>query len=111
MACKVLVNDTASVVEEAIEGFLLTQPHLTRLDGFPVRELSQDDLRCVAHSSCRNPVQDIKVIVRADWNTGDTDKVALISGGGSGHEPSHAGFVGKGMLTAAVAGNSTPSFT
>jgi len=31
-------------------------------------------------------------------------KVALVSGGGSGHEPSHAGFVGKGMLSAAVAG-------
>lgn len=32
-------------------------------------------------------------------------KVALVSGGGSGHEPTHAGFVGKGMLDAAVAGN------
>lgn len=32
------------------------------------------------------------------------DKVGLVSGGGSGHEPSHAGFVGKGMLSAAVAG-------
>lgn len=34
-----------------------------------------------------------------------TRKVALVSGGGSGHEPAHAGFVGKGMLDAAVAGN------
>lgn len=33
------------------------------------------------------------------------NKVALISGGGSGHEPAHAGYVGKGMLDAAVAGN------
>ncbi len=32
------------------------------------------------------------------------NKVGLVSGGGSGHEPSHAGFVGKGMLSAAVAG-------
>ncbi len=32
-------------------------------------------------------------------------KVALISGGGSGHEPAHAGYVGTGMLTAAVAGD------
>ena len=32
-------------------------------------------------------------------------KVALVSGGGSGHEPAHAGYVGKGMLDAAVAGN------
>jgi len=31
--------------------------------------------------------------------------VALISGGGSGHEPSHAGFVGKGLLSAAISGN------
>lgn len=35
----------------------------------------------------------------------DTDKVSLISGGGSGHEPAHAGFVGKGMLSAAVCGD------
>lgn len=33
------------------------------------------------------------------------DKVAIISGGGSGHEPSHAGFVGAGLLSAAVCGN------
>ena len=32
-------------------------------------------------------------------------RVALISGGGAGHEPAHAGFVGNGMLTAAVSGN------
>jgi dihydroxyacetone kinase DhaK subunit len=35
----------------------------------------------------------------------NTDKVSLISGGGSGHEPSHAGFVGTGMLDAAVCGD------
>jgi len=35
----------------------------------------------------------------------NNDKVTLISGGGSGHEPSHAGFVGKGMLDAAVCGD------
>lgn len=45
---------------------------------------------------------DIKVVARNDWNK---DKVALICGGGSGHEPAHAGFVGKGMLTAAVCGD------
>lgn len=40
-----------------------------------------------------------------------SDKVAIISGGGAGHEPLHAGFVGKGMLDAAVTGNvfSSPS--
>ena len=41
------------------------------------------------------------VVVRAHKKEG---RVALISGGGSGHEPAHGGFVGKGMLDAAVAG-------
>ena len=40
-------------------------------------------------------------MVRADW---DRRKVAVVSGGGAGHEPAHAGFVGDGMLTAAVCG-------
>lgn len=44
----------------------------------------------------------IKGVVRADW---DKSKVALVSGGGLGHEPRHAGFVGQGMLTAAVCGD------
>jgi len=45
---------------------------------------------------------DIKVVARSDW---EKDKVAVVCGGGSGHEPAHAGFVGKGMLTAAVCGD------
>ena len=49
----------------------------------------------------------MRVIVRSDYKEGviDKGKVALITGGGSGHEPSHAGYVGKGMLTAAVCGD------
>ncbi|KAF7302413.1 Dihydroxyacetone kinase [Mycena chlorophos] len=43
-----------------------------------------------------------KVVYKAGL---DRSKVALICGGGSGHEPSHAGFVGEGMLSAAVCGN------
>ncbi len=43
-----------------------------------------------------------KIVKRADM---DASKVSLISGGGSGHEPAHAGFVGKGMITAAVCGD------
>ncbi|MEH6454223.1 MAG: dihydroxyacetone kinase subunit DhaK, partial [Psychromonas sp.] len=42
------------------------------------------------------------IVIRKDW---DKSKVAIISGGGSGHEPAHAGFVGEGMLTAAVCGD------
>ena len=43
-----------------------------------------------------------KIIRRKDLDPG---KVTLISGGGSGHEPAHAGYVGKGMLDAAVCGD------
>lgn len=51
-----------------------------------------------------------RVIRRRDI---EQDKVSLISGGGSGHEPAHAGYVGKGMLDAAVCGGvfASPSST
>lgn len=75
------INAKENVVTDAIDGLLRTaEGKLARLDGYP----------------------HIKVVVRTDW---DKNKVALVSGGGSGHEPSHAGFVGKGMLTAAVCGD------
>jgi dihydroxyacetone kinase len=78
---KQFMNTKESLVTEAIDGLLRTSAgRLARLDGYP----------------------HIKVVVRADW---DRSKVALVSGGGSGHEPSHAGFVGQGMLTAAVCGD------
>jgi dihydroxyacetone kinase len=44
-------------------------------------------------------------VVYTPRETSTHRKVSLISGGGSGHEPSHAGFVGNGLLDAAVAGN------
>ncbi|MEM8750964.1 MAG: dihydroxyacetone kinase subunit DhaK [Pseudomonadota bacterium] len=75
------INSKDTVVTEAIDGLLRTSGgSLARLDGFP----------------------HIKVVVRNDW---DKSKVALVSGGGSGHEPAHAGFVGRGLLTAAVCGD------
>lgn len=75
------INKRENIVTEAIDGVVLASGgRLARLDGFP----------------------HIRVIVRADW---DKSHVALVSGGGSGHEPSHAGFVGNGMLTAAVCGD------
>eukprot|EP00850_Spirogloea_muscicola_P011649 SM000073S21425 [mRNA] locus=s73:99591:105584:- [translate_table: standard] len=80
---KKLINDPANVVVEMIEGLVETYPHLQYLDGFP----------------------EVKVVLRADIERKSNDKVALISGGGAGHEPAHAGFVGKGMLTAAVCGD------
>lgn len=47
-------------------------------------------------------LEGFNVIVRAEI---DRSKVAIVSGGGSGHEPSHAGWVAEGMLTAAVCGS------
>ena len=74
------INAKENLVTDAVDGLIETSGRaLTRLDGYP----------------------HIKVVCRADW---DKSKVALISGGGSGHEPAHAGFVGAGMLTAAVCG-------
>lgn len=75
---KKFINDTATLVRDS----LVTQ---ARRPG--VALLEQND-----------------VIVRTDR----TGQVAVVSGGGSGHEPAHAGYVGSGMLTAAVAG---PVFT
>jgi len=76
---KFFINDPKNVVNDGING-LLTDPRLTRLDNFP----------------------EIRVVLRSTINK---NKVSVISGGGSGHEPTHAGFVGKGMLTAAVCGD------
>uniref|UniRef100_A0A0D9VYA2 3,4-dihydroxy-2-butanone kinase n=1 Tax=Leersia perrieri TaxID=77586 RepID=A0A0D9VYA2_9ORYZ len=93
---KKLINDPDDVVTEFIEGLVETYPGLQYLDGFPQRPFCDESLlECVQ----------IKVVLRADVVRGAYDKVAVISGGGSGHEPTHAGFVGPGMLTAAVSGD------
>ncbi|MBS0856000.1 MULTISPECIES: dihydroxyacetone kinase subunit DhaK [unclassified Tatumella] len=70
------------IIDNVLEGIIRTSPHanLTRLKADT----------------------GLRVVIRNDW---DKQQVALISGGGSGHEPMHAGFVGKGMLTAAVCGD------
>jgi dihydroxyacetone kinase-like protein len=79
---KKLINDPRRVVEEAVAGF----------------EAAHGDLVTVSH----DPIY----IARKDAPR--QGKVALVSGGGSGHEPLHGGFVGFGMLDAAVPG---PVFT
>lgn len=75
-------DDRKQLVNDAIEGVIISSRYrnLTRLDIDPA----------------------IRVVARNDW---DKSKVAIISGGGSGHEPAHVGFVGRGMLTAAVCGD------
>ncbi|XP_022736765.1 putative 3,4-dihydroxy-2-butanone kinase isoform X2 [Durio zibethinus] len=80
---KKLINNPNDVVTEFIEGLVETYPGLQYLDGFP----------------------EVKVVIRADVSGATYDKVAVISGGGSGHEPAHAGFVGEGMLTASICGD------
>ena len=78
---KKIINNVDAVENEMVLGMIKAYPqYIKKLD-------------------CGN------VVVRARKKEG---KVALISGGGSGHEPAHGGFVGEGMLDAAVAG---PVFT
>ncbi len=79
---KKIINKPMDVVAEALKGMELAHPGLRYTPG-------------------------CEVISRRD----KADKVAVISGGGAGHEPAHAGYVGKGMLDAAVSGNvfSSPS--
>src|SRR5438477_12090507 len=77
---KKLINHPAAVVEEMVEGLVAVFPGLRRLAGQTV-------------------------LVRAEIPDRTTRQVAVISGGGSGHEPAHAGYVGRGMLSAAVAGD------
>ena len=79
---KLFFNERKTLVSDAIDGLIYSNQHdnLTRLD----------------------IDEHIRVVIRKDW---DKSKVALISGGGAGHEPAHAGFVGEGMLTAAVCGD------
>lgn len=74
---KKMINNPENIVNEMVSGMLKAYPNSLR------------------------QVEDLPVIARKEKKDG---KVALISGGGSGHEPSHAGFVGCGMLDAAVAG-------
>ncbi|MGX8686500.1 MAG: dihydroxyacetone kinase subunit DhaK [bacterium] len=75
---KKLINGVDNIVDEMLNGMVKAHPdYVERVPGTDV----------VARTGAKK-----------------TDKVALISGGGSGHEPAHGGYVGRGMLDAAVAG-------
>src|SRR5919109_590901 len=74
---KKLLNDPAEVVKESLAGLAAAHGDLVRYDA------------------------ETQILVRAD---APADKVGLVSGGGSGHEPMHGGFVGAGMLDAACPG-------
>lgn len=75
---KKLINDPSSVLADALRGVELAHPDTVRVD----------------HEN--------RLVVRADAPR--PGKVGLVSGGGSGHEPMHSGFVGLGMLDAAACG-------
>ena len=76
---KKIINDPHDVVPEMVDGMTRSYPqYIEKIEG-------------------------TEAVVRAD-KASMKDKVGIISGGGSGHEPTHAGFVGDGMLSAAVCG-------
>lgn len=76
---KKIINDPANVVDEMLDGLVRGYPqYVERIEG-------------------------TGAIVRSD-KASMQGKVGLVSGGGSGHEPAHPGYVGKGMLSGAVAG-------
>ncbi|HVK21770.1 MAG TPA: dihydroxyacetone kinase subunit DhaK [Actinokineospora sp.] len=75
---KKILNDPATIVVDALRGMALAHPDLLKV------------------------TEDPAVVARADAPV--VGKVAVVSGGGSGHEPLHGGFVGKGMLDAACPG-------
>ncbi|WP_066287773.1 dihydroxyacetone kinase subunit DhaK [Arthrobacter sp. B6] len=75
---KKLINDPRAVVDESLDGFGLAHADLVTVSADP------------------------RFVTRKDAPV--AGKVGLVSGGGSGHEPLHAGFVGRGMLDAAVPG-------
>ena len=77
---KKFINRPEHVVEEMLQGLVVLHPGSARLPGH-------------------------KVMVRADAAQIRDRQVAVISGGGSGHEPAHAGYIGTGMLSAAVIGD------
>ena len=80
-ATKKLINDPSNTVNEALEGFVMVNPNVAL-------------------------IQEHKVVIRKDVKMlQEADKVCLISGGGSGHEPAHVGYIGEGMLTAVVCGD------
>ena len=77
---KKLINDVSQVVPDMLNGLVALNPHLALLQGKTI-------------------------VVRADAaQAAGRGEVALISGGGAGHEPAHGGYVGAGMLSAAVSG-------
>lgn len=95
---KKLIDSPDEVVEDMIRGLVGRHDGLTRVSGWPV----------VVRASQDGGAGGAAADASDDTPGDDASRVRLISGGGSGHEPAHAGYVGPGMLDAAVLG---PVFT
>ena len=79
MASKKLINTVDKTVDEALEGLASSNPNVSLIDNH-------------------------RVVVRSDLEN-LRGKVAILGGGGSGHEPAFSGYVGKGCMSAAIAGS------
>lgn len=102
---KHVLNEPANLVVDSLKGLVVLNPNIKLdeaqrgesvlpEDPFSIRE--EAPVFVIELNSCS------LVIYKPQSSTG---RVALLSGGGSGHEPAHAGFVGQGLLDAAVCGN------
>lgn len=76
---KKIINNPSDVVDEMVTGMVKTYPQYIER------------------------IKNTNAVIRSNKKSMQ-EKVGIVSGGGSGHEPAHAGFVGKGMLSAAVCG-------
>ncbi|ETV72539.1 hypothetical protein H257_12629 [Aphanomyces astaci] len=75
-----MINSPTSVVDEMLRGLVHSSPDL-----------------CL--------VPDYRIVLHRDYNDLKQRQVTLLSGGGSGHEPAHAGYIGHGMLTGVICGD------
>jgi dihydroxyacetone kinase len=77
---KKFINESSSCVKDMVDGMIYSRDDITRIENTNI--ILHTDVEQIKHS-----------------------QVTLLSGGGSGHEPAHAGYIGKGMLTGAILGN------
>jgi dihydroxyacetone kinase len=99
---KKLINQPEDVVEQSVQGLLAASPrHLRRLEGLHVIVRSDWEVTFLLLFLNSTPELAHRPSSQAVKAQG---LVALLSGGGSGHEPSHAGFIGEALLTGAVLG-------
>ena len=98
----------STLVEELLDATLLVQSSFVRLDGFAdsTKVCFTITFYWTTRSDSDVPNAFSQVLIRRDYEAlKASGKVAIVSGGGSGHEPAMAGYVGEGLLTAGVCGD------